>query len=146
MGPCCATTYHCHHYISIIDRKVALSTSFLHNSHFIMPGVTHEGLPKNYFEILVQSLTEKLGPCSGIDSDDVDARELQDLMEQYVSDESEWDKYFFPASNMSYTRNLVDKGNGKCNLVGVVRIRENSSDLAQLILVWSPGKGSPIHE
>lgn len=82
-----------------------------------MPGFTHEQPPKDNLQILVKSLTEKLGPCSGIDSDDVDAEELQQLMEDYVSDRSDWEKYFFPASNMNYTRNLVDKGNGKSNLV-----------------------------
>lgn len=93
-----------------------------------MPSLTaqHDGL-----QTLVHTLNEKLGPCSGIDSDDVNANELQQLMRDYMSDESEWAKYFFPSSSVPYTRNLVDKGNGKCNL---------------LILVWSPGKGSPIHE
>jgi cysteine dioxygenase len=79
-----------------------------------MPGITKD-LDK--FQSLVQALSEKLGPCSGINSDDVDERELQQLMEDYSSDESEWAKYFFPAPNMPYTRNLVDKGNGKSNLV-----------------------------
>ncbi|KAL6709314.1 hypothetical protein ACN47E_001721 [Coniothyrium glycines] len=93
-----------------------------------MPGRT-----PNYdnLQILVEALSQKLGPCSGIDSDDVDAGELQRLMEDYVSKETEWMKYFFPSPHVPYTRNLVDKGNGKCNL---------------LILVWSPGKHSPIHD
>jgi cysteine dioxygenase len=79
-----------------------------------MPGITKE---PDRFQSLVQALSEKLGPCSGIDSDDVDERELQQLMQDYISDESEWSQYFFPASEMAYTRNLVDKGNGKSNLV-----------------------------
>jgi hypothetical protein len=79
-----------------------------------MPGITKHD---DQFQSLVQALSEKLGPCSGIDSADVDEKELQQLMEDYISDESEWSKYFFPASNMAYTRNLVDKGNGKSNLV-----------------------------
>lgn len=66
---------------------------------------------------LVRALNERLGPCSGINSDDVDAEELQQLMRNYLSNESEWAKYYFPSSNMAYTRNLVDKGNGKSNLV-----------------------------
>jgi cysteine dioxygenase len=79
-----------------------------------MPGITND---IDEFQSLVQVLSEKLGPCSGINSDDVDERELQQLMEDYISNESEWAKYFFPSSNMAYTRNLVDKGNGKSNLV-----------------------------
>lgn len=79
-----------------------------------MPGITNH---EDKFQSLVQALSEKLGPCSGIDSADVDEKVLQQLMQDYVSNESEWSKYFFPASNMAYTRNLVDKGNGKSNLV-----------------------------
>lgn len=80
-----------------------------------MPGITHN---QDRFQSLVQALSDKLGLCSGIDSDDVDEKELQQLMRDYISDEPEWSKYFFPSSNHAYTRNLVDKGNGKSNLVG----------------------------
>ncbi|KAH7135105.1 RmlC-like cupin domain-containing protein [Dendryphion nanum] len=83
------------------------------------------------FNELVEALRLKLGPCSGIDSDDVDENELQALMEEYKSNESDWAKYKFEKSTLPYTRNLVDKGNGKCNL---------------LILVWTPGKSSPVHD
>ncbi|KAF2637181.1 cysteine dioxygenase type I [Massarina eburnea CBS 473.64] len=83
------------------------------------------------FQQLVASLSNVLGPSSGIDSSDVDENELQKLMEEYVSDEDQWAQYKFEAQDRAYTRNLVDKGNGKSNL---------------LILVWSPGKGSPIHD
>lgn len=79
-----------------------------------MPGLTteHDGL-----ETLVQALSDRLGPSRGINSDDVDPKELQKLMEDYISDESEWAKYYFPSPHVPYTRNLVDKGNGKSNLV-----------------------------
>jgi cysteine dioxygenase len=83
------------------------------------------------FHTLVQAINEIIGPSNGIDSTDVDENELQRLMEAYVSNEPEWAKYFFTSQNMPYTRNLVDKGNGKSNL---------------LVLVWGPGKKSPIHE
>ncbi|KAF9741975.1 hypothetical protein PMIN06_006432 [Paraphaeosphaeria minitans] len=86
---------------------------------------------KNAFEVLVEKLSAELGPCSGINSEDVDPRRLEYLMMDYVSDETHWSKYFFPSQHHAYTRNLVDKGNGKSNL---------------LILVWSPGKSSPIHD
>ncbi|KAF1925548.1 cysteine dioxygenase type I [Didymella exigua CBS 183.55] len=91
-----------------------------------MPGRTSDR-----FQALVQALSDKLGPCSGINSDDVDEKELQKLMEDYVSDESEWEVYSMAQPNTAYTRNLVDKGNGKSNL---------------LLLVWAPGRGSPIHD
>jgi len=79
-----------------------------------MPGITKN---ENDFQTLVQALSDKLGPCSGIDSADVDEKELQKLMQNYISDESEWSMYAFKSPNHAYTRNLVDKGNGKSNLV-----------------------------
>ncbi|MCJ1439911.1 MAG: Cysteine dioxygenase [Stictis urceolatum] len=83
------------------------------------------------FQELVVDLSAKLGPSSGIDADDVDAGDLVKLMQQYISKESEWEKYALGNSRMPYTRNLVDRGNGKSNL---------------LILVWSAGKGSLVHD
>ncbi|TVY26381.1 Cysteine dioxygenase [Lachnellula hyalina] len=83
------------------------------------------------FQTLVADLSRLLGPSSGIDSADVNVGELKKLMEDYVSCEEDWAKYAFSDHSRGYTRNLVDKGNGKSNL---------------LVLVWSPGKGSPIHD
>jgi len=94
-----------------------------------MPGRTSE--PADRFQALVNSLSDKLGPCSGINSDDVDEKELQQLMEDYVSNSAEWEKYSMAQPGTAYTRNLVDKGNGKSNL---------------LLLVWAPGRASPIHD
>lgn len=82
-------------------------------------------IEQDAFHTLVHALSEKLGPSSGIDSEDVNADELRQLMEAYTSNESEWNKYYFPAEvspGLPYTRNLVDKGNGKSNLVGVLRV------------------------
>lgn len=83
-----------------------------------MASVTQDQ-PQDLFQKLVTTLSDKLGPSSGINSDDVDERELQQLMEEYDSNEAEWIKYFFPSPipSVPYTRNLVDKGNGKSNLV-----------------------------
>jgi cysteine dioxygenase len=83
------------------------------------------------FHRLAQALSDVLGPSSGIDSDDVDETELIQLMEKYTSRESEWRPYAFADPSRNYTRNLVDEGNGKSNL---------------LIIVWNPGRGSPIHD
>lgn len=73
----------------------------------------------NAFDELVEKLSEELGPCSGINSDDVDSNKLQRLMTEYVSEDAHWEKYFFPSPHHPYTRNLVDKGNGKSNLVSL---------------------------
>ncbi|KAL2223083.1 cysteine dioxygenase [Thermoascus aurantiacus ATCC 26904] len=83
------------------------------------------------FHKLVQDLSAALGPSSGLDSDDVDPLDIQRLMEKYTSNEAEWSKYALGDPSRTYTRNLVDEGNGKSNL---------------LILVWTPGKGSAIHD
>lgn len=87
--------------------------------------------PRDPFHCLVKSLSDVLGPSSGIDSADVNPQDLINLMSIYTSNENEWQEYALSDTSRNYTRNLVDKGNGKSNL---------------LILVWNPGKGSPIHD
>jgi len=83
------------------------------------------------FHQLVADLSRVLGPSSGIDSEDVDPEDLRTLMEEYVSKEAEWKTYALGDPSRCYTRNLVDKGNGKSNL---------------LILVWTPGRSSLVHD
>jgi len=73
------------------------------------------------FKRLVEDIIDLLGPSSGIDSADVDHRDLISLMEAYRSDEMEWHQYALGDASRNYTRNLVDKGNGKSNLVSLVR-------------------------
>ncbi|RGP73720.1 cysteine dioxygenase, partial [Fusarium longipes] len=99
--------------------------------------ISHNGIPnvgpcqRDRFEELVVRLKDALGPSSGLTSEDVDVDYLQQLMEGYDSSDNQWSRYAFGDSSRGYTRNLVDEGNGKSNL---------------LVLVWSPGKGSPIHD
>ncbi|CAD5221987.1 unnamed protein product [Bursaphelenchus xylophilus] len=64
------------------------------------------------------------------EDDEVDIDEVRLLLESYSSHKADWKKYahFDPHK---YTRNLVDKGNGKYNL---------------MILCWAPGLGSNIHD
>ncbi|KAI5865099.1 cysteine dioxygenase type I [Durotheca rogersii] len=85
----------------------------------------------NRFEQLVKDIKGILGPSSGLTSDDVDVEDLTHIMERYVSNEEEWSHYAMGDASMAYTRNLVDEGNGNANL---------------LVLVWTPGKASPIHD
>lgn len=109
----------------------------------------------NPFEKLVQDLKDALGSSSGLTCDDVDVAYLTSLMTQYDSADKGWRKYFFGDASRGYTRNLVDDGNGKSNLVRSPfrstlsnnQDRQlNESHETQLVLVWSPGKGSPIHD
>ncbi|KAK3352944.1 RmlC-like cupin domain-containing protein [Lasiosphaeria hispida] len=85
----------------------------------------------NRFEGLVLALKDALGPSSGLTSDDVDVEHLTRLMQDYDTKEREWMEFALGDESRGYTRNLVDEGNGKSNL---------------LVLVWSPSKGSPIHD
>lgn len=71
----------------------------------------------NNFDKLVQALKDALGPSSGLTSDDVDVEHLTRLMQDYQSDEVEWSRFAFGDASRGYTRNLVDEGNGKSNLV-----------------------------
>ncbi|KAH0541345.1 Cysteine dioxygenase [Glutinoglossum americanum] len=96
-----------------------------------LAGATSSSSSFDAFQRLVDELSKTLGPSSGLTSDGVDVRHLKQQMEGYLSKQSEWIKYAFADPSRCYTRNLVDRGNGKCNL---------------LILVWTPGKGSPIHD
>lgn len=73
----------------------------------------------NKFDDLVIALKEALGPSSGLTSDDVDLKQLTQLMADYASNEQEWSRYAMGDEKLPYTRNLVDEGNGKSNLVSL---------------------------
>lgn len=70
------------------------------------------------FHLLVSELSNVLGPSSGLDSDDIDVEQIEKLLCGYQSKTSEWQRYALADYTRPYTRNLVDKGNGKSNLVG----------------------------
>ena len=74
------------------------------------------------FHRLVQDLSDVLGPSSGLDSADVDPQDIERLMIAYKSNPGDWLQYAWGDSSRPYTRNLVDEGNGKSNLVGHRRI------------------------
>ncbi|KOS18378.1 Cysteine dioxygenase [Escovopsis weberi] len=109
---------------------MAITVISNHAASRIHDGVVGVHMP-NRFDQLVQDLKDALGPSSGLTSEDVDVEALTRLMEEYDSADRNWSKYAFGDATRGYTRNLVDEGNGKSNL---------------LVLVWSPGKGSPIHD
>ncbi|KAF9141761.1 Cysteine dioxygenase [Mortierella sp. GBA39] len=78
---------------------------------------------------LVKLLHAELG-SNGLDSEGVDVDRVQALMTNYVSNEEDWKKYAH-FDKRRYTRNLVDDGNGKFNL---------------MILAWPENVGSAIHD
>ncbi|XP_063312996.1 cysteine dioxygenase type 1 [Pelobates fuscus] len=63
-------------------------------------------------------------------SDKVNIEEVQNIVESYESNPLDWAKYA-KFDQYRYTRNLVDEGNGKFNL---------------MILCWGEGHGSSIHD
>ncbi|KAL2912677.1 hypothetical protein HK105_207784 [Polyrhizophydium stewartii] len=66
----------------------------------------------------------------GLDSAHVDVARVQALMAAYKSNAADWERFaLFDAGR--YTRNLVDAGNGRFNL---------------MVLCWGPGQASPIHD
>ncbi|KAI9222881.1 RmlC-like cupin domain-containing protein [Blastocladiella britannica] len=78
---------------------------------------------------LVALLKQEMGP-NGLDSASTNIPRILALMGNYASNPADWAKYalFDPCR---YTRNLVDDGNGKFNL---------------MLLCWGPGHTSPIHD
>jgi cysteine dioxygenase len=66
------------------------------------------------FQGLVDEINTILEPSNGLD---IDIEELQRVMASYESEESEWAQYAFGCEKRPYTRNLVDAGNGRHNLV-----------------------------
>ncbi|KAL4660869.1 cysteine dioxygenase type 1, partial [Arapaima gigas] len=78
-----------------------------------------------------QSLEELIAMLHHIFSgDEVNIEEVQGIMESYESNPQEWMKYA-KFDEFRYTRNLVDEGNGKFNL---------------MVLCWGEGHGSSIHD
>lgn len=73
------------------------------------------------FQKLVQDINKVLGPSSGLAPADVDPESLTALMRNYSSNEAEWKPYAMGDPSRTFTRNLVDRGNGKSNLVGEER-------------------------
>ncbi|CAJ0608762.1 unnamed protein product [Cylicocyclus nassatus] len=77
------------------------------------------------------TLTELIAKLREIFADEnVDVDEVIKTMESYKSNEDEW-RRFAAFDEHKYTRNLVDVGNGKYNL---------------MLLCWGPGMGSSIHD
>lgn len=75
------------------------------------------------FDSLIADVNEILDPSSGLDSSGVNPVDIQSLMSSYMSDPVEWDAYALEDASKTYTRNLIDEGNGKSNLVRLLVVR-----------------------
>lgn len=71
-------------------------------------------VPKSLDE-LIELLHKELG-ANGLTCEGVDVDRVQALMTNYQSNEEDWKKYAY-FDKGRYTRNLVDDGNGKFNLM-----------------------------
>ncbi|CRG84240.1 cysteine dioxygenase [Talaromyces islandicus] len=80
---------------------------------------------------LVKDIKSYLGNDSGIDSSSIDEEYLKSLLRKYSSNPNDWFRYFYNDYSKNYTRNTIENINRKANI---------------LLLVWNPGKGSPIHD
>lgn len=69
------------------------------------------------FKSLVHDLRTMLSPYSGLDAGEIDHRALQKRLDAYTSAASEWSPYAFVDVARNYTRNMVDRCEGKANLV-----------------------------
>ncbi len=102
------------------------------------------------FHRLLENLSSLLADSPGSSFTDIDPGPLVKLMEDYRSEHKDWSRYAYRNRNQSFTRNLVDRGNGKHNAVSGIRPATRTNmpliSVVQLILVWSPGKESPVHD
>ncbi len=73
--------------------------------------------PSDVFQGLLKDIRIILGPNNGITASDAVRLKLQDLLQEYQSDEIAWQKYAFRDPAEIFTRNLADRGNGNYNLV-----------------------------
>ena len=73
------------------------------------------------FQQLITNLNIVLAQSPGANFSDIDPLPIIDLMEHYTSKTSDWLEYAHGDENQCFTRNLVDRGHGKSNLVGPAR-------------------------
>jgi hypothetical protein len=95
----------------------------------------------NRFDELVQALSDALGESSGLNSADVDVDILSDTMARYATNDAEWSRYALADPGRAYTRNLVDEGNGKSNLVSYFPVGLTTRH-AIIVLTGSPDSSS----
>ena len=101
------------------------------------------------FHNLVQELSGYLDTAQSLAFSEIcDPNAVIHRMRTYESDRSEWAKYAYEDENQCFTRNMVERGLGKSNIVRSHLGRETRdlTMMLQLILVWTPGKESPVHD
>lgn len=113
-------------------------------------GCKAQSTPTYSLDNLVKDIKAHLGQSSGIGSSDVNEEYLLSLVKKYASDPNDWVRYYYNCPGKNYTRNAIENVNHMANIVSWSSISQPSKHLltlvTQLLLVWNPGKGSPIHD
>ncbi|KAL9631616.1 MAG: hypothetical protein Q9204_004156 [Flavoplaca sp. TL-2023a] len=87
--------------------------------------------PRSRFRQLINDIRSWLGSDNSVVSSSALRHLLELQLEAYKFEDSGWEEYAFRDPSQTFTRNLVDRGTGDYNL---------------LILVWTPGSESVIHD
>lgn len=96
------------------------------------PSAEAQCQPIDQFHNLVQELSGYIDTAESLAFSEIcDPNAVIQRMKQYQSYTREWARYAYRDEAQCFTRNMVDRGLGKSNI---------------LILVWTPGKESPIHD
>ncbi|KAL6914860.1 hypothetical protein FSST1_012620 [Fusarium sambucinum] len=94
--------------------------------------LNNNGTPKTYtLNNFIDDVKIHLGESGGIGCEDVDEDYIISLAKKYISNPNDWARYYHNCPGKNYTRNAIININKKANI---------------LLLVWNPGKGSPIHD
>lgn len=115
---------------NIINLEKEMKGCSIHNGSSI--DIESECCSKKHSSVTeVKTLQDLIAKLHEIfEKDEVDIDYVMDVMRSYKSNPQEWRKYA-KFDRYRYTRNLVDSGNGKFNL---------------MTLCWGEGHGSAIHD
>ena len=113
------------------------------------PSTSAECQRRDGLQSLVRELSGYLDTAQSLAFSEIcDPNAVIQRMKEYPSDRLEWAKYAHEDGNQCFTRNMVERGLGKSNIVRW-HLGRKTTDLImvlQLILVWTPGKESPVHD
>lgn len=69
------------------------------------------------FHRMIKDICQLVDAAPGNNFSDIDKMPIIQKMDDYKSDPREWAKYAYKDEKQCFTRNMVDRGNGKCNAV-----------------------------
>lgn len=91
--------------------------------------------PQARFQQLIYNIQAKLGPNNGIVSSNSVRLKLESLLQGYRSEEEAWQRFAFKDPSQTFTRNLVDRGNGNYNLVRLLTVSETRAVVLMYLLI-----------